>query len=692
MKKILKTFCSLSLTFGLFAGCADIDSEKNVKLSDISNELSYSNISRQAYMGGSVLYNPTNASSGHLAKGVVVAVRLGYTKQTIVDSEQATFEDIEDNAQYGYLEINSIDETSISFTYKSLDKDGRISSQKYFSLKLEESADLNGDGLQDVSYQKPQKKRNGFENASWLTFLSSKENLNTSMYAVLPEQYNRSVYPSGLIGINNNGRFIYNKYNVDSRERAAIQGISYGDYVLDSETGEYKCFVGRNSYSTARSINDVELVTFDDENVSFYYNENEFNSRSEAVDLFEALPVEITSAYSITDKSESEIVNILNELLQKNEILDAIISQKHLELTTDDMQNLATAKTCSGDELAAITRAFIDDIYEDCSPSVLDRSTAINNVLPLASFIISDVIDTEKSVDNNERAVSVNEYNTKKNALENQFAKNYKTVKTVSLSHKFSSGVDFKLENSYAKIGLTGSFNSSWGNVKAKVGGAVLLQVSADLTATRTISTGIPDVNIGGFTYPAFSCGPIVVSVKGNAKFACPIKVTTSHTINMNAGVTGLYGADVSCGASYGVKWKKKWFVKYPSPYCSFSNDKSCINNTVYHISSNTKDGSWSGSSSVSATPTFKLYLGANISGVVDAGVSANPGIRASLVVNYAKNSKPTGTAKIEGLIGISASAGVGVTIPIVNKHVGKSWSYDIVSSNPRTIATWKAF
>ena len=25
-------------------------------------------------------------------------------------------------------------------------------------------------------------------------------------------------------------------------------------------------------------------------------------------------------------------------------------------------------------------------------------------------------------------------------------------------------------------------------------------------------------------------------------------------------------------------------------------------------------------------------------------------------------------------------------------KHVGKSWSYDIVSSNPRTIATWKAF
>ena len=27
MKKILKTFCGLSLTFGLFAGCADIDSE-----------------------------------------------------------------------------------------------------------------------------------------------------------------------------------------------------------------------------------------------------------------------------------------------------------------------------------------------------------------------------------------------------------------------------------------------------------------------------------------------------------------------------------------------------------------------------------------------------------------------------------------------------------------------------------------
>lgn len=31
MKKILKTFCSLSLTFGLFAGCADIDSENSKK-------------------------------------------------------------------------------------------------------------------------------------------------------------------------------------------------------------------------------------------------------------------------------------------------------------------------------------------------------------------------------------------------------------------------------------------------------------------------------------------------------------------------------------------------------------------------------------------------------------------------------------------------------------------------------------
>lgn len=692
MKKIFSAIGILSFAFGLFMGCADIDTEKDVKLSDISNELSYSNLSRQAYMGGSVIYNPTNVCSGHLAKGVVVGVRLGYTKQTLIDSEQAIFEDIEDKAEYGYLKINSINEESVSFTYHSLEKNGRDSSQKSFVLKLGETTDLNGDGLQDVSYQRPAKKRAGFKDASWLTFLSSKENLNTSMYAVLPEQYNRSVYPSGLIGINNNGRFIYNKYNSGSGERAAIQGIAYGDYVLDSETGEYKCFVGHSSYNSGRAINDIELVTFDDEKTSFYYDENEFNSIEEAIDLFEALPVEVTSNYSITEKSESEVVNILNELLQKKEILEAIISQKHLELTTDDIKNLAIAKNYSGDELVAITRAFIDDIYEEYSPSVLDRSTAINNVLPLANFIISDVIEPEKTIVSNERAISVNEYNTKKNDLDNQFARNYKTVKTVSLSHKFSSGINFKLENSYAKIGLSGSFNSSWGNIKAKIGSAVLLQISADLTATKTISASIPDVNIASLSYPAFSCGPIVLSIKGSAKFACPLNANTSCTVNMSAGLTGLYGADVSCGASYGVNWKRKWFVKYPSPYCSFSGGKTCQNNTVYYISSNTKNTKWSGSSSISATPTFKLYLGANISGVVDAGVSANPGIRASLLVNYGKNTKATGTAKIEGLIGISASAGVGVTIPIVNKHVGKTWSYDIVSSNPKTIASWKVF
>ncbi|MDR0643392.1 MAG: hypothetical protein LBG05_00560 [Treponema sp.] len=207
MKKVFKAGIVLVLGIAMLisvAACAfPFQSPDEVVLQDISGTLNFTSISRQAFMGGSVLYNPDEPSSGQLAQGVHLAVRLGKVDLENGDTEQPSFSDREADARYGYITVDSINKESISFTYTEYAAEGNASHSSSFIVGLDERADINRDGLVDITYVKPVRKRPGLEQAVYLTFLSSQEELNTSMFAVLPEQYSRGVYPSGLMGIKN---------------------------------------------------------------------------------------------------------------------------------------------------------------------------------------------------------------------------------------------------------------------------------------------------------------------------------------------------------------------------------------------------------------------------------------------------------------------------------------------------------
>jgi hypothetical protein len=100
----------------------------SIQLSDINNQLSHQTITRLAFMGGSVLYNPNRPSSGHLVQGVQLAVRLGRVELGNNDGSQLKYSDPEDAAKYGYLTINSIDGNQISFTYTVFNDDKKTTS------------------------------------------------------------------------------------------------------------------------------------------------------------------------------------------------------------------------------------------------------------------------------------------------------------------------------------------------------------------------------------------------------------------------------------------------------------------------------------------------------------------------------------------------------------------------------------
>jgi hypothetical protein len=127
-------------------------------LSDISDQLNHQVITRLAFMGGSVLYNPSRPSSGHLAQGAQLAVRLGKVELGNDDESQVNYSDLEDAAKYGYLTVNSIDANHIAFTYTIFNDDKQTTSISSHSINLNEQVDINADGVNDLAYTPPPQK------------------------------------------------------------------------------------------------------------------------------------------------------------------------------------------------------------------------------------------------------------------------------------------------------------------------------------------------------------------------------------------------------------------------------------------------------------------------------------------------------------------------------------------------------
>lgn len=236
-------------------------------LQPLSRSVDQNFLAGQAYMGGSLLYNPDFPSSGHLMKGAVVALRFANAEKT-EDGGEALYTDKRDSEEFASLTVDSIDESKIAF---SVIRSG--AGNRQVTLRTGEATDLNGDGVDDILYQRPAKIHSGFERAVYLTLLSSPERLTTTMFAVIAEQYENGSYPSGLIGINPDGKFIYSKYVPNGSARSAVSGLSNDDFVLDGTSGTYIKVSGVAAYAGQRSIADADLAG------------------AQTVDITEALPL-----------------------------------------------------------------------------------------------------------------------------------------------------------------------------------------------------------------------------------------------------------------------------------------------------------------------------------------------------------------------------------------------------------------
>jgi hypothetical protein len=691
MKTKLQSFFSplalgLSAIVGMASCAFPSQSPQEVALQDISGKLGFNEISRQGFMGGSVLYNPDEPSSGQLATGVHVAVRLGKVEQDATNPSYSLFTDKTELARYGYLTVNSVDKNVITFGYTQYAADGVAQQNSTHTLGLNETADINGDGLDDVAYVKPKHKRSGIEEAVYLTFLSSQETLNTTMFAVLPEQYSRSVYPSGIIGINPDGRFIVSKYEGTTTNRAAVKGVERGDFVLDTIAGKYQRLVNVSASHNARAISDsdVEDVEQSGDTNSYLFTESEFANGYNAETLFSALPEAVKAQPFL---QEGDFVQKLNTLLSDRNLI-AQVSQYHEMPVSDAIlaETIAQISAMSDAEVIQINRIFIEEIYPEFCPSFFDTAAGFLQVIPLASVIIGsdDYAAIDSDDDSSTRAATTSEYTAQKNAIDSNFGK-FKEIfsKPISLS---LSNPSIATAGSSFKIGIKGVFNNTWGNIGSSIEAAVYISANVNVSASKQfVQKDLLPLSARN-SYPVFAYGPIILNVTLGYSFHLPLSITASA--NMQFAVTGMYGAGVEVGLNYGVTTKKVWFIPVPVLYCDAYSKSWKINDTAYYIG--TASGVINNEASITLTPTISGNVGANISGIVGADLVLENGLKNNFAITFV-NPYLTGTAKISRTTRLYAEPWIGFDLPIVGR---KSWSWpiNILSPQETTLAQWQVF
>jgi hypothetical protein len=692
MKTTLQSFFSpvalgLSAIVGMASCSFPFQSPQEAALQDISGKLGFSEISRQGFMGGSVLYNPDEPSSGQLAPGAHVAVRLGSVERDATNPSYSLFTDKTELARYGYITVSSVDKNQIAFGYTQYAADGVTQQSSTHTLSLNGTADINGDGLDDVAYVKPKHKRPGMEEAVYLTFLSSQETLNTAMFAVLPEQYSRSVYPSGIIGINPDGRFVVSKYEGATTNRSAVKGVERGDFALDAIAGKYQRLVNVSASRNARAISDSEL-----ENVgqsgganSYLFTEAEFTNGYNAETLFSALPEAVKAQPFL---QEGDFVRKLNTLLADRNLVSQV-SQYHEMPVSDAIlaETIAQIVALSEGEVTQVNRIFMEEIYPEFCPSFFDPTEGFVQVIPLASIVIgSDDYAAVYSADDStaDRAATVSEYTTQKNAIDTNFGK-FKEIfsKPISLS---LSNPSVTTAGSSFKIGIKGTFNNTWGNISSSIEAAVYISASVNVSTSQSIPVRDLLPLSARNSYPVFSYGPIILNVTLGYGFNLPLTITGPS--NAQVSVTGMYGAGVEVGLNYGVTTKKVLFIPVPVPYCNAYSKSWKINDTTFYIG--TTSGTIVNVASITLTPTVSGSVGASISSIVGADLVLETGLKSALAVTFA-SPYLTGTAKISRTTRLYAEPWIGFDIPIIGP---KSWSWPITILAPQetTLAQWQLF
>jgi hypothetical protein len=633
-----------------------------------------------------------------------VAVRLGRVTAEYQDGIPV-FSDDDAKAQFGLFTVNNIAGTKIVFNISRYDASGSFLGETAHTLLINESVDINGDGCADIEYKKPARRRAGFENAVYLTFLSSQETLNTTMFAVLQEQYARHIYPSGIIGINPAGQFIYSKYESGSGSRAVLSGIQKGDIVLDGVTGKYQKISRPASQNGARAVNESELEDIDESGIRFsvFFSTDDFVNTDAAEALFAALPE------SLKLKALSgNAIDKLNILLSSDDFIPLLAPEAELGATKEELNAaFAALPFLSQEELSQANRFFLEMVYPELCPLLEAKGSGFASALPLVSVIIdSGAVSEDAAGDTKDigssRAANQTEYNKQRSAINAKFAV-YKNILSIPLQlpDEVSSAIPGSaFLNGSLKIGIKGSFNNTWGNISGSIEGAAYITADANIDCSvwgekklKNFSIGklqvkdfiIPKTDLlsasdvyknflkkplpGGLSvksfevsknFPVVCFGPVTLNVRLGIGQNLYLETNLEAALKASGSVTAMYGGRAEIGINYGVSWKPvlkifgKTILSIPVPYTSPYAHGNKVKEDSFQLSAEADEMelAYFGIAEAGAFGTLALTLA--IHGEIGANICQIAGLDLGMEHGIELSAKPSTTVGFNSTAGIS--------------------------------------
>ncbi len=435
---LLKKTALLILATVALSNCSNSSSSSSdavVAMILFNKYYSRSVLSRKAYIGGSLIYNPDNSSLSQLAYGIKVAVRTSRLRKENVSLKLVSSENIsvdangtasglgssesfgdyiyeEDGSEvFGYITITSLTKDAVSFIYSYYPSENSALSSQACSLKLGESKKL-GSSNSEIKYEKPHLARKGFENASWLTFVNSEDSLTACMFSAMPEVNGKPL--GSIYGVNTSDDFIYivgDRSDSDSDFLTSMPSqsdmVSYGDYVIDQNDSKIYAVAGDPSSGYQSVLKDID--SHSDDHADYTYKLYQFPDRDNGPRaLFEALPqsvqTRVTTLSQISGTSSADYVRKLNWMFYDGEsftLIEADLRAKGKTALADSLNTTVTTAYASinqtwddwidsdanttYDQLDAQNRShlkgmrnFLDNLYGESPDAYVDAPTLFN--------------------------------------------------------------------------------------------------------------------------------------------------------------------------------------------------------------------------------------------------------------------------------------------------------------------------
>jgi uncharacterized protein YwgA len=245
-------------------------------------------LQKQVYIGGYLMFSSNDTYNNQLKVGTEIPFRLGMLTKTSIDiasissdilsSQDKTelqqtqntvvqYNNVEDGAWYCVLRVTQVGLNSISLTCARYDGAGTLQQNMSAVMNCEGFLDVNNDNIPDLQYvQDITGQRPYDQNIRYLKFISSQENLHTSMYSYDPANNATLNQESKLFGLNTNGKKLIVVPNTNNYSglakgvQANTYGVNEGDILIDVNEGNYKV-VNNNTSRLAKSTSSTMTLS-----------------------------------------------------------------------------------------------------------------------------------------------------------------------------------------------------------------------------------------------------------------------------------------------------------------------------------------------------------------------------------------------------------------------------------------------